>query len=143
MEKKEQIASAKSALVEVVERKKQNTKERVAYKKATPVSNPERFGKLLSFWWVNKDLKEEIRHRGLALAFLRGSRYWFVERVANSAPIFEVVAEFAGAAPEVVGAWLQEKPSPEEKVTFESHLAAAKVKAREDYTKRSAARRAA
>lgn len=148
MEKNEQIEGLKKTLTATVERKQQNTRERVAYKKANPSSgkyDDQRENCIRSYWKENADLKEEIRHQGLAYAFLRGRRYWVTERATKNPPDAGIVAGALGGPSftEAVQAWLDESPTPEEKLAFEQHLAAAAVKAREEYRARSAAKRAA
>jgi hypothetical protein len=140
MEKNEQIDGLKKTLAATVERKQQNTRERVAYKKAHPVSD-ERSMMLRSYWSTNSDLKEEIRSLGLAYAFLRGRRYWVTERTTKHPPVAAIVAGALGGPSftEAVQAWLDESPTPEEKLAFEQHLAVATAKAREENRARSAA----
>lgn len=144
MEKNEQIDGLKKTLAATVERKQQNTRERVAYKKAHPVSE-ERSDYLRGFWRVNSELKEEIRYQGLAYAFLRGRRYWVTERTTKHLPVAAIVAGALGGPSftEAAQAWLDEKPTPEEKLAFEQHLAVVTAKAREENRARSAAKRAA
>lgn len=149
METFEQIDGLKKKLATTVESKRANTRERLAYKKATPVTDPTRFGKLLSFWWANSDFKETLRETGLAYAFLRGRRYWVTERKTETAPNANSILAalqavgVVSASEETVAAWLAEKPSEEERVAYETHLASANEKARVEYQARSAARRKA
>src|SRR6185369_9063198 len=82
METKEQVLSLKKRLGEIVESKKSVTRKRLAYKAATPVSDPDRYGTLFRMWCEGSILKEEIRSVGLAYAFLRGRSYWVTERHA-------------------------------------------------------------
>jgi len=149
METKEQILGLKKKLSTVVESKKTNTRERVAYKKATPVSEPTRLRQLASFWGTNSDLKESIRETGLAYAFLRGRRYWVTERKTENTPSAHGILDALQAvgvvseSAETVLVWLSEKPSEEERAAFEAHLVEANVKARAERAERSAARRKA
>jgi len=140
-----QLEVLKRALAETVERKRTNTRERIAYKKATPVDESSRIGVLRSFWGTNATLKEEIRALGLAYAFLRGRRYWVTERSTSSPMEASVVATALGdaARTEEIAAWLAEKPGDEERLAFEAYVAAANAKARTESRLRSAKSRAA
>lgn len=145
MEKNEQIDVLKKTLAETVERKRENTRARVAYKKATPVEDEMRLSNLMGYWRENNLLKDQIRSLGLAYAFLRGRRYWTTERVVVNPASALAVAEALGdtSRKEEIEAWLTEKPSEEEKLSFETYLKAADEKARAAYQARSAAKRAA
>jgi hypothetical protein len=123
----------RKALIERIECKRKNTAERVAYKKATPVSDPSRYRTLCGFWNENAALKDQIRYLGLAYAFLRGRRYWVTERFTKDPPKAHSVAATLGdpSQEEAVKAWLEEKPSVEEVAAFEEHLAKARITARE------------
>lgn len=141
MEKKEQIVSLKSKLSALVESKRKLTRERVEYKRLTPVGDAARFPTLSRFWRGCRDLKGEIRYTSLLIAFLRGRRYWTVERHTTN----EVDATYLSnlskgwLSLEQANAWLMEVPSTEERSNFEAHLRAAKERARAARSTRAAA----
>jgi hypothetical protein len=145
MEKNEQIDVLRGTLAETVERKRENTRARVAYKKATPVEDEMRLSNLLRYWRENNLLKAQIRAVGLAYAFLRGRSYWTTERVALTPPkALGIAAALGDPSREAeIKAWLEEKPSDEERLSFEAHLKAATEKARDERQARLAAKRAA
>lgn len=145
MEKQEQIAAVKSVLADVVARKKAHTRERLAYKKETPITVDDRIWKLLAFNRKGAELKEEIRGTGLALSFLRGRRYWTVERSAIRPVKVNTITYALGesVSREVIEAWLAEVPSAEEKAAYDAYLKAADEKALSESRARSAANRRA
>lgn len=144
---KEQVLSLRKALAEVVERKREATRVRLAYKRSTPVSE-ERSSKLRELWGEAGVLKEEIRQVTLVYAFARGRRYWISERSTlhpiHPRDFFSSLTHYGVPATlEDAQAWIQAQPSPEEKAAYDAFLAAAKAKAAEDGRKRSAANRRA
>lgn len=145
MEKNELIDVLKNRLAETVERKRENTRQRLAYKKATPIEDPVRFSTLTRFWCQGSSLKDEIRVIGLAYAFLRGRRYWVTERVVARPADAHGIAWALGdsSREEEIEIWLAEEPSGEERSAFEAHLKVSKEKALAAYRARSTTRRAA
>jgi hypothetical protein len=114
----------KSELAVQVAAKIQNTHERRALK-AVPfaVRTSEQHTMMLRKWWTNSDLKEAIRHLGLAYAFVRGRSYWVTERSCIDGPNAVVIASLADVTAEEVLAWLEVRPSQEELDAYEQHLA--------------------
>lgn len=141
MEKKEQIVSLKSELSALVESKKKLTRERVEYKRRTPLGDGARFPTLTRFWRGCRDLKGGIRYTSLLIAFLRGRRYWTVERHATNEVDATYLSNLSNGwlSVEQAKAWLTEIPSTEERSAFEAHLRAAKERARAAKSARAAA----
>jgi hypothetical protein len=142
----------KKAIAETISRKQENTRARLAYKKANPPDpacpgDYKRMGCIRSYWIENSLHKEQLRHLGLALAWLRGRRYWVCERFTNDPPMGHMICQMLGDSSEeqeaAIRAWLDEVPSEEERLAYEQHLAAAQEKARTEYKIRSAARKVA
>lgn len=140
----------KQAIVDTIALKRKNTQERIAYKKANPADpacpgDYKRMDCIRSYWNENSILKEQLRHYGLAYAYLRGRRYWVTERFTKDAPSAYAIAHALGdhTREDEVRAWLEAQPSEEERLAFEQHVAAAKEKASREYQARSLSRRAA
>lgn len=124
-------SEVKVELGELVTQKIANTQERLALKRIPfPERTAQQHSTMLGCWGYGSELKEQIRGLGLAYAFVRGRRYWEVERFTKSAPSASVVAYWADADEADVKAWLEAKPSEEELAAYVEHLQRAKERAR-------------
>lgn len=131
----------KAELKGLVSKKVQNTQERLAIKRIPfPERSSQQHGTMLWHWGEGSVLKERIRCLGLAYAFVRGRRYWEVERFTKESPYARGIALDAGVEEDVIRSWLDEKPSAKELAAYAQHLQTAKEKAR---AARSAMRRSA
>lgn len=134
MEKNNQIVVLKTTLAETVNNKQETTKERVAYKKSTPISEPSRRQELNRLWSQSRGYKNQIRTLALAYAFLRGARYWEVERNTKKPNVSASAIAAAAGNPglkDEVALWMAVKPSEEESKEFAKHLAEAAAKVRQ------------
>lgn len=120
----------KQTLCELVRKKIENTKARLAYKAVTPVSEPNRELVIVGYWSENAALKEQIRSVALARAYLRGQRYWFVERSCAMGPLVNHVARWAGVDASLIHDWIEQKPTAEELEAWGKHVEASKTKYR-------------
>lgn len=147
MTKNEIKENLKAELKATVAKKQANTRERVEYKRNTPVGEPHRESYLRGYWNEGSCLKETLRLMQLAYGFVRGRRYWVCERFTKEPPTsktyIRAIAYYAQATDEEIAAWLNAEVSPEERQAFELHLEEAKAKARAKRAERAASRSAA
>jgi hypothetical protein len=131
----------KNQMAECVGRKKQITAERVEIKKV-PFSQraEEAHRQLMWLWSEARSAKEDIRLTQLAYAFVRGRRYWEVERHCRdgNAPSAYSIAYSCGAEKADVEAWLKAPVTDEEVAAYQAHLEAAETKRRATWTTRKA-----
>jgi len=124
----------KFELGELVKSKVANTQERLSLKRIPFAERTaQQHSTMLMCWGHGSDLRSQIRYTGLAYAFVRGRRYWEVERFTKEPPSASSVAYWAGADVDegAVKAWLEAKPSDEELASYAEHLRQAKERARE------------
>lgn len=121
----------KVELAELVTKKVQNTQERLTLKRIPFTERTvQQHRVMLGCWDEGRYLREQIRHAGLAYAFLRGRRYWEVERFTQDGPLATLIAANADVTAEEIQAWLEVKPSEAELAAYAEHLQRAKEKAR-------------
>lgn len=124
-------SEVKVELGELVTQKIANTQERLALKRIPfPERTAPQHTTMLGCWLTGRELKEQIRHAGLAYAFLRGRRYWETERFTKEGPLATLIAANADVTAEEVLAWLEARPSEEELAAYTEHLQRAKERAR-------------
>jgi hypothetical protein len=122
----------KTELAELVAKKVQNTQERLALKRIPFAQRTsQQHSEMLWRWSEGSILKEQIRHLGLAYAFLRGRRYWVTERFTKDGPYATQIAFYAGVTVEEIEAWLAALPSQEELDAYAQHLTAARERAQQ------------
>lgn len=123
----------KSQMAEYVGRKMEITTERVAIKRV-PFSErtEEAHRQLMWLWSEARSTKEDIRLTQLAYAFVRGRRYWEVERHCRdgNAPSAFSIAHCCEAEKAEVEAWLKAPVPDEEVAAYQAHLDAAEAKRR-------------
>lgn len=122
---------AKFELGELVATKIKNTQDRLGIKRIPFAERtPAQQSAMLGHWSTGSVLKEQIRHLGLAYAFLRGRRYWEVERYTKDGPFATMIAAEADVTAEEIQDWLEVRPSEEELAAFTEHLQRAKERVR-------------
>lgn len=138
------IQVMKGKLLEAVEKRKALSEERRKFLAETPVltdtgaPNLFRVNGLSSIQSRSGLQAVQVRAALLAYAFLRGRRYWTVERKTKSPVPFAETALAMGITDvrvfadtiQVLKKWTEELPSPEEKEAFEEHLREVSARAR-------------
>lgn len=133
----------KTELARLVACKVELTRSRVAlkripFKDRTSAQHSE----MMRLWGECSFQKEEIRYTALAYAFVRGVRYWHVERDVHEqhSASARAIASHAGADEAAVKLWLADVPTPEERESWKAHLDAARMTARADRIERASRR---
>lgn len=133
----------KMELARLVARKMELTRARVALKRI-PFKDrtPEQHAEMMHLWSECSIQKEQIRYTSLAYAFVRGKRYWHVERRVHERhrAWARGIANYAEADEASVKAWLSEEPSAEERAAWELRLEAASASRRVALTERASRR---
>lgn len=131
----------KAELATVVARKREATRARMEYKRATAGSRGPVDSTLNAYWTDCRCAKEDARFAGLAYAFVRGRRYWTTERTCREGnqPSAYLIAKIADAPEADVKAWLAVKPTAEEVAVWEAHVQASKERAQVRKAERRAA----
>lgn len=133
----------KMELARLVARKVELTRARVALKRI-PFKDrtAEQHAEMMHLWSECSIQKEQIRYTALAYAFVRGRRYWHVERDVHEQhrPWAKGIANYAEADEIAVKLWLAEEPTPEERASWAAHLDAERATARADRIERASRR---
>lgn len=131
----------KMELSSLVARKMELTRARVALKRIPYKDRThEQHAQMMRLWNDCRIVKESIRFVTLAYAFVRGRRYWHVERRVHEAPWARGIAGVAEADEVAVKLWLAEQPTAEELASWSAHVAAAETTARAARIERAAQR---
>jgi len=121
------------------------TRERVAIKRKPFSERTDAEHRcMMALWSDCRVQKESIRHAALAYAFVRGRRYWIVERECDdqNKPSATAIAFWADADVDSVKAWLGAPVSSEEAAAFAAAVEAARVRAQSAHEARRKAKAA-
>ncbi len=127
-------AGLKASLSAAVEEKQRLTRKRLKFKLETRAAKDlsEARQRVIALHWREcREQREWVRLIGLSLAFVRGQRYWHVERNTKEVPAAIDIARYGDLDVSAVQAWIDAPIDTKEMAEWSEHIKQTKAAVRE------------